>query len=272
MVALLRNQQVGGLNPLAGSNRGGRASSSVRGHLLVGTCGFAEAQARTFRDLDLVEVQQTFYQPPRLEAVTRWRERAPKGFVFTLKAWRQLLTHESRSPTYRRLKEELSGEELERAGSFKWNDVTRMAWVRTHEMAEALQAEAIVFQMPRSFEPSRRNLRRLYRFFERIDRGGCRIAFEPRGEAWGDATLRKVVSDLGLVHVVDPFLRQPVGRGLRYFRLHGRPAYHYHYRYTDADLQELEGAVSGAWPNWVLFNNDAMASDARRFITRLRAS
>jgi uncharacterized protein YecE (DUF72 family) len=141
--------------------------------------------------------------------------------------------------------------------------------MRTQEIAAALAAKAILFQMPRSFTPSKQNLRRLYHFFEQIERGGRRLAFEPRGEAWDDATLRRLIADLDLVHTVDPFVRRPVGRGLRYFRLHGRPAYHYHYRYSDTDLGELEGMLSKAWPNWVLFNNDAMADDARCFIKRI---
>ena len=64
-------------------------------------------------------------------------------------------------------------------------------------------------------------------------------------------------------------MRRPVGRGLRYFRLHGRPAYHYRYRYTDAELSALRDMLSNAWPNRVLFNNDRMADDAKRFIRLL---
>lgn len=238
-------------------------------HAHVGTCGFAEAQAQLFREFDLLEVQQTFYQPPRVPTVQRWRERAPKGFIFTIKAW-QLLTHEPTSPTYRRLKEGLSDAELLQAGSFKWSNVARMAWTRTREIAEALGAKAIVFQTPRSFHPTQQNLQQLYRFFQQIDRGQQHLVFEPRGEAWNDAMLRQLIGDLGLVHGVDPFLRQPVGRGLRYFRLHGRPAYHYRYRYSDGDLLQLKQALSKTWPNWVLFNNDAMADDARRFLKLIR--
>jgi uncharacterized protein YecE (DUF72 family) len=242
---------------------------ATRSHQIrIGTCGFAEAQVRCFDDFDIVEIQQSFYQPPRASTVARWRAMAPPDFVFAIKAW-QLLTHAPSSPTYRRLKQPLSDTELAQAGGFRWNALTRMAWQRTREIADALGARAVLFQTPRSFTPSRDNLRRLRGFFERIDRDGRRMAFEPRGEAWDDATLRSLVVDLDLVHVVDPFLRAPLGRGLRYFRLHGRPAYRYHYRYSDADLHRLEAALSRAWTNWVLFNNDAMAEDARRFIARL---
>lgn len=238
---------------------------------LVGTCGFVESHQKTFKDFSIVEIQQTFYQPPRIATVKRWREEAPDDFIFTLKAW-QLLTHEATSPTYRRVKEALSDNQLAMAGSFKWNPVTRMAWQRTLELAQALRAEAIVFQSPRSFLPTRNNLGRIYSFFKAIDRQGRRMVFEPRGDAWTDNIVRPVISDLNLVHGVDPFLRKPVGRGMRYFRLHGRPAYHYHYRYSNAELSALLEMVSHARPTRVLFNNDNMGDDAKRFIRLLNRS
>lgn len=239
-----------------------------RANARIGTCGFAEAQDKTFRDFAILEVQQTFYQPPMVSTAEKWRAKAPKEFTFTLKAW-QLLTHEPTSPTYKQLKEDLSDADLAKAGGFRWNAVTRTAWQCTQVIADALDAEAVVFQTPKSFRPTAENLRRPARFFEQADRRGRRMVFEPRGDAWDDATVRKLVTDLELTHAVAPFLRRPVGRGLRDFRLHGRPAYHYRYRYTDEDLRELQGMLSWAWPNWVLFNNDAMAADAVRFLHAL---
>lgn len=96
------------------------------------------------------------------------------------------------------------------------------------------------------------------------------MLFEPRGDDWDDATIRRLILDLDLVHAVDPFLRKPVGGGLRYFRLHGRPSYHYHYSYSDQDLVSLRDVSQSAWPSWILFNNDSMAVDARRFLQCLR--
>jgi uncharacterized protein YecE (DUF72 family) len=248
-----------------------RSETNASARVRVGICGFAEAQSHVYRDFDILEVQRTFYQPPKPTTAARWRENAPVGFVFTLKAW-QLLTHESSSPTYRRLREKLSDTQLAQAGGFRWNDVTRMAWDRTQEIAEALSAPVIVFQTPKSFKPLPENLERLARFFQRLERDGRRLGFEPRGEAWDDGIVRNLVTDLDLIHVVDPMLRKPVGRGLRYYRLHGRPGYHFHYRYTDSDLRQLEASLIKAWPNWILFNNDAMATDARRFLARIRVS
>jgi len=131
---------------------------------LVGTCGFSESQTRSFEDFDVLEVQQSFYEPPRVVTVQGWRQRAPAGFVFTLKAW-QLITHKATSPTYRRLRTPLSDAERTQAGDLSWNAVTRMAWQRTAALADALKSQAVVFQTPGSFLPTGQNIRRLRRFF-----------------------------------------------------------------------------------------------------------
>lgn len=39
-----------------------------------------------FREFRLVEVQQTFYKPPRLEIALHWGVQAPPDFEFTVKA------------------------------------------------------------------------------------------------------------------------------------------------------------------------------------------
>jgi uncharacterized protein YecE (DUF72 family) len=232
---------------------------------LVGTCGFAEAQDKLFASFDILEVRRTFYRPPMKKTAAKWRDKAGGEFVFTLKAW-QLITHESSSPTYRRLKDDLSDSAKKNCGSFKWNRTTRDAWDETLATAEAMDASAVVFQCPKSFRPTTRNLDHMRRFFQEAPRANMRMAFEPRGDEWTDEIVRGLITELDLVQAVDPFIREPVGRGLRYFRLHGRPAYNYSYKYDEDELRELAGKLTAAWPNWVFFNNDAMAEDARKFI------
>lgn len=234
----------------------------------VGTCGFAEAQDTIFSDFSILEVQKTFYQPPQVETARKWRQKAPDDFVFTVKAW-QLITHESSSPTYRRLRESLSEEELDRCGRFRWNDTTRAAWGRIQDIADALEAKAILFQTPKSFEPSSENLSNLRTFLSSVDRKGRRMVFEPRGDSWTDDVVQDLAADLDFVHGVDPFLRSPVTTGLLYFRLHGRPAYEYSYSYTPSDLNTLQDQISTDGTAWVLFNNRSMAEDARALQTRL---
>jgi uncharacterized protein YecE (DUF72 family) len=41
----------------------------------VGCCGFAGTQSDYFQCCELVEVQQTFYEPPRKTTAERWRMR-----------------------------------------------------------------------------------------------------------------------------------------------------------------------------------------------------
>ncbi len=73
----------------------------------IGLCGFTMAFEDYVREYRLVEVQQTFYEPPRDGTMRRWRAQAPMDFEFTVKAW-QLVTHDASSPTYRRLRSPLA--------------------------------------------------------------------------------------------------------------------------------------------------------------------
>jgi len=185
----------------------------------VGCCGFPRAQRLCYEHLDVVEVQQSFYHPPRLSTVERWRHQAPADFTFTLKAW-QLVTHEPSSPTYRRLRMEPPGP-LDHYGSFRPTREVYRAWERSRELALTLQAPIILFQCPASFAPSNEHKANLRRFFRGIDRRGLTLAWEPRGE-WADEEIAELRSELALIHVVDPFQRSPVTVEVAYFRLHGR--------------------------------------------------
>jgi uncharacterized protein YecE (DUF72 family) len=66
--------------------------------LRIGCCGFPLSLSRYAKIFRVVEVQQTFYQPPLTRTLERGRARVPSEFEFTLKAW-QLITHEATSPT-----------------------------------------------------------------------------------------------------------------------------------------------------------------------------
>ena len=227
----------------------------------VGCCGFPVARKKYYEAFAVVEVQQTFYEPPRVETARRWREEAPPGFEFSMKAW-QLITHEARSPTYRRLRTSLSEAERAEAGGFRWSDVVRRAWARTREFAEALGARVIVFQCPASFAPTEENKERLRRFFEGIERGGFVFAWEPRGK-WRPGEVRGLCEELRLVHCVDPFVAKATTSGLRYYRLHGLGGYRH--RYSDEELRRLKGWMPSRGEAWCMFNNVAMWEDARRF-------
>ncbi len=228
----------------------------------IGCCGWAEAQAKYVRDLGVLEVQETFYQPGRIEKYEKWRSAAPPGFEFTMKAW-QLVTHEPSSPTYRRLKTAVPQAKKDRYGFFRPSDEVFAAWEVTDMIAQALRARMILFQSPACFLPSPEHERNLRRFFSRIDRKGYTLCWEPRGD-WQENAVRRICGDLDLVHCVDPFKGTSVYGRIRYFRLHGMPGYDLRYRYRDEDLQELLGKIDRQ-SAYILFNNLTMLGDAKRF-------
>lgn len=237
----------------------------------VGTCGFARSRERTFRELHAVEIQETFYRPVDAARAKRWREAAPEGFLFTVKA-SQFITHEATSPTYRRAGRAIPEDRRSTYGGFQDTDAVREGWEATRVVAETLDARAIVFQCPGSFTPTPEHLRALYRFFESIETPAVK-AWEPRG-FWPTHIVEKACEDLGLVHVVDPFAAEPATSGLAYFRLHGSPPGKrpYSYTYTDGDLEQLRTFCAEYDDAYVMFNNRSMADDAVRFRRRVESS
>jgi uncharacterized protein YecE (DUF72 family) len=212
----------------------------------------------------VVEVQQTFYEPPRDSTMLRWRASAPLRFEFTLKAW-QLVTHDAASPTYRRLKRPLSTTERAEAGSFRETPIVLAAWRRTLECVRILRATAVVLQCPRSFRPTPENIDRMRRFFSVIERpDGVRMLWEPRGD-WPSDVVRGLCDELRLVHVVDPFVATTVTPEQTYFRLHGTTGARH--VYTDEELSTIRDLLPehAAAPAYVMFNNLPRIEDARRF-------
>ena len=247
-----------------GARRRARPRSLRRGLAVavhLGLCGFTIGADAYFREFRVVEVQQTFYEPPQNATLVRWRRRAPLRFEFTLKAW-QLVTHDASSPTYRRLRRPLTQAQRAEAGSFRLTPVVLSAWERTLECAALLRATAILLQCPRSFRPTDENVARLRAFLETVERPeGVRLLWEPRGP-WPPELVRALCGDLGLVHVVDPFVSETVTPEQAYFRLHGiTGARHV---YTDDELRELAGMLPPGEP-YVMFNNIPRVGDARRF-------
>ncbi len=234
----------------------------MTGVIKIGCCGWAEAHKNYHRDFDIVEVQETFYCPGRIEKYEKWRNAAPAGFEFAVKAW-QLITHEPSSPTYRKLESAVPKRKKNRYGSFRPTEEVFAAWEVTDMIAQALGAKVILFQSPPSFAPSTDNKRNLRTFFKKIGRRNYIISWEPRGD-WHDKDVKRTCSDLDLVHCVDPFKSRPTHGRVRYFRLHGRPGYNLRYRYRKEDLKELLGMIDRKTA-YVLFNNLSMLHDAKRF-------
>ncbi|MFY9618738.1 MAG: DUF72 domain-containing protein [Pyrinomonadaceae bacterium] len=237
------------------------ACREVTSRARIGTCGFGLAQASYSRAFSCVEIQHTFYQPPKLQTLERWRTLMPSEFEFVIKAW-QLITHDARSPTYRRLKVKLSAIEREEAGYFRDSAIVRQAWETTLASAKALRARTILFQCPASFTQTAENIANLEKFFSSLERRGLNLGWEPRGN-WDTDVVKSICDELRLWHVVDPFLDKTTTPKDCYFRLHGRGGWRY--EYEDGELKELALAMPKRRLCYVFFNNYKMIQDALRF-------
>jgi len=227
----------------------------------VGCCGFPVAQNKYYERFAVLEVQKTFYRPPRPETLQKWRQQAPADFEFTLKAW-QLITHEPRSPTYRKAGLQIAPEQAARYGSFRPTAEVYAAWASTLQAARMLHARIVVFQCPRSFTPTKEHIADMTRFFSSIERDHLLLAWEPRGE-WPDELVAQLCRELALIHCVDPFRRLPTYGEPAYFRLHGVGGYRY--LYTDDDLAQLQEICTHYNEVYCLFNNVQMWKSAQQF-------
>ncbi|MBC7788555.1 MAG: DUF72 domain-containing protein [Anaerolineae bacterium] len=239
-------------------------SSATNMAMKLGMCGFTIGAAAYFKQFRIVEVQQTFYDPPPLTTIAKWRAQAPVDFEFTMKAW-QVITHFGTSSTYRRMRRTFSDRERAEAGGFRLNDTTVAAWETTLEARQALHATAILFQCPASFKANSDNVAAMQRFFTAIQRpANVRLLWEPRGP-WSDELTLSLCHELDLVHAVDPFIRPTVTPELLYWRLHGNKS---HYaNYTDAELLQIIDwlPTDTTVDAYVLFNNIPRVKDVKRF-------
>ena len=231
----------------------------------VGLCGWTMSMSTYVRTFPLVEVQHTFYEPPADTLLARWRREVPTRFEFTIKAW-QVVTHESGSPTYRRMKQPVPKGEV---GAFRTTPPVLAAWQRTLQCAAVLRATAVLLQCPKSFRPTADNVDRMRTFLLSVPRPeGARLLWEPRGE-WPVDLLSELCREHDLVHVVDPMQTETVTPEQTYYRLHGTTgSRHVH---TDEELRRLHGLVAERDNPYVMFNNLPRVGDAQRFLDLCRA-
>jgi Uncharacterized conserved protein len=233
----------------------------MKSKVSIGTCGFRLTRPEYVELFSCVEIQHTFYQPPQIKTLERWRAETPAEFEFTLKAW-QLITHEAKSPTYKRLKKKLTETEKAEAGYFKPTQIVRDAWETTFACAKALRATTILFQCPASFKQTAENISNMEKFFSGINRGRLNFCWEPRGD-WDSKVVKNICQDLKLWHATDPFVGKSVTPTKCYFRLHGRKGWRY--KYEEGELEELASMLHADKRAYVFFNNIYMTEDAHRF-------
>jgi uncharacterized protein YecE (DUF72 family) len=186
---------------------------------------------------DTVEVNATFYRLPRLEAVARWIEQTPPGFIFAVKASRYL-THLKRLTDL--------GGGIERF------------YERIEPLVRSPKLGPVLWQLPANFH---RDDKRLASALEALPEG--RHCFEFRHESWFAPEVYELLRahEVALVIGDDPrrpFQTRELTADWTYVRFHrgrrGRNG-----NYSETELEEWRNRIA-AWRSRVevfaYFNND----------------
>ena len=258
--------------------------------LLVGTSGFSYTEwveagfyppgtksgkmlplyARKF---SITELNYTWYQMPRAEAVERQRQQVPQGFLFAAKLTRSL-THE--------------------IDPQKWTDQAVLYREGVAPLVQAGQLVAVLIQLPPSFHRTPPNRKYLASLLDKLC--GLPMAVEFRHRSWADDRVfaeleRRRVTLVGVdepdLPGLFPALDVVTNPDLFYVRFHGRNAkgwrsgnmqLQFDYNYSDDELHEwvenkIERMSGQASRGILFFNNHVRAQapeNARRMVELLK--
>lgn len=186
---------------------------------------------------DTVEVNNTFYRLPSRDAVARWVEQTPEGFLFTIKASR-FLTHMKRLTDM--------GQGVQRF------------YERIEPLMESPKMGPVLWQLPENFH---RDDERLAHALEHLPPG--RHCFEFRHPSWFTADVYALLREHGVAlaigdHPQRPFQSYEMTAGWTLVR------FHYGHRgrggnYSDAEVDTWKRRIA-AWRSrtevFAYFNND----------------
>jgi uncharacterized protein YecE (DUF72 family) len=195
-----------------------------------------------------VEINATFYRAFRDQTYLNWRERAPAGFKYVLKAPR-LITH-------RKYLENVAADIKE-------------FWRTACLLEDKLGLILLQLAPATPYDPDR--LRVALAAFEEP----ARVAVEFRHKQWLSEEVAGMLREMGVAvcHADSPRsqLADWVTARVGYIRLHGRSRW-YAYDYSLQELQEIAGAAcrmadNGADKIYIFFNNDFEGCAPRNALT-----
>jgi len=215
----------------------------------------------------LVEVDSTYYSPPKPDVVHAWAQRVPAGFVFDVKAYGLLTGHPVQPLTlWPDIREQLAAGGAQKSRAYPHHlppDALDEVWARftgaLSPLAETGRLGAVLFQYPPWFMPNMANRSELERLPERL--GGVPACVEFRSPKWlvGNDLPRTlaILRDLGLAFVVVdapaasglPTVLEATRDDLAVVRFHGRAdstwnaknvpaAERFRYLYSEKELAE----------------------------------
>jgi uncharacterized protein YecE (DUF72 family) len=222
----------------------------------AGTRGFDELRFYA-EHFDTVEVNTTFYGPPRAEVTAAWAARTPGRFEFSLKLYQKFTHPKMFREAALRSAPGSGGALLDLLAQVTQSDIDEFR-AGVEPLASAGKLGALLAQFPPSFKDtpqSRDYLSQLLRAFT-----DYRLAVELRHRSWSDAfgeTLALLNAfDAAWVQIDEPKFRFSIRQnwlpnitGFHYMRLHGRNVaqwwHHehrddrYNYLYSAQELQEF---------------------------------
>ena len=228
----------------------------------IGTCGFCESRSQYFQDFCVIELQKTFYDFVKEEWLKKLRNQSNKDFEFTFKAI-QIISHNKRSPTYRRFRSIFGNPD--NYGHFKPTEEVYSAMEKMIVYASILNANKIIIQAPPDFSENEENIKNLYEFFRKFSRRSVKYCLEIRGK-WNENTLKTIMEEFGIVHVVDLLKNKSLNGEFKYYRLHGKTGYSYFY--NEGDLIYLKQILNEN--DYTMFNNTHMCENAKTFQEMLK--
>lgn len=193
------------------------------------------------RHFDTVEINNTFYQLPKIKTFTNWRKSVPKNFLFALKASR-FITH------MKKLKAPKTS--------------SKKLFNRMQRLKETLGP--ILFQLPPGWA---RNDERLARFLESLP-ARHRYVFEFRDTSWLTQDIYDLLKASNAAFCIHDFRgeRTPkeITADFTYVRMHGPSKAAYSGSYSPEVLEQLANQIR-EWQEklkdiYVYFNNDAEAN------------
>jgi len=170
-----------------------------------------EARLRFYASqFPLVEVDSPYYAIPSASTAKLWAERTPADFVFDVKAFRTLTTHQTQPKALPKFIAESLPDVKPRTVYYKDlpNELRDALWSEFRNALAPLRGAGklgvVLFQFPAWFTPSPANRARLDECVERMD--GFALAVEFRNATWfgekGRPKTLALLRRLGAAHVI----------------------------------------------------------------------
>jgi len=196
-----------------------------------------------------VELNSSFYRPPKPGFVYNWVKKTPKGFLFAVKLWQKF--------THPKMFKAATGEDAVIAPEDV--DVFKSC---LEPLAKAGKLGVVLAQFPPSFKNDEYGKQRLGAIANAF--GEYRVAVELRHRSWSDDAQTAGFlqeNNLAWVQIDEPkfatsvAVETPVTSDIAYFRFHGRNAkdwwsgdgeQRYRYHYNEGEIGELAERVKAA--------------------------